>query len=356
MKTRYWLAAPVLCLAALAPVRAQDGKAKEWITKETQQAIDAGLAYLAEQQAADGSWGTGQLKGNVGITSLAARAFLAGGLKAGQGKYRANLTKAVEFILSQENKDVPGFLHNGQAGVHGPMYGHGYAVLFLAEVHGTITDRKLKERVKAALDRAVRLTLTAQNKEGGWRYQPRPADADLTVTAGQLQALWAAKAAGADVPDETLAKGVKYVLSCQDEKEGGFHYIRQVGLTGFARSAAAIVALHSGGVKKGDALKNGLDYLLKFRPDAANANKPELLHYYYGHYYAAQAMWTAGGTYAEKWYPAARTTLLKHPERQVLKDGAQCCWVDRQICTHYATAMALIVLQTPHNRVTNTKN
>jgi hypothetical protein len=354
--TRYWLAAPVLCLAVLGPAHAQDGeKEKKPITKETQQAIDAGLAYLAEQQAADGSWGTGPHQGNVAITSLAARAFLAGGHQLGKGKYGATLTRAVEFVLSQEQKDVAGFLHNPRAPIHGPMYGHGFGTLFLAEVHGTIADKKLKDRVKATLGRAVKVILDAQNKEGGWRYHPEPKDADLTVTACQLQALRAAQAAGVEVPKKTTDDGLKYVLDCQDAQDGGFRYMKFGGPTGFARSAAGVVALHSAGLVKDDAVKKGLDYLLKFRPDAKNAAKPEALHYYHGHYYANQAMWAAGGDYARKWYPAIRDALLKHPDREALKDGAQCRWNDPRICTHYATAMALIVLQTPNNLLTGAK-
>jgi hypothetical protein len=69
------------------------------------------------------------------------------------------------------------------------------------------------------------------------------------------------------------------------------------------------------------------------------------LHYFYGHYYAAQAMWTAGSPYWEEWYPAIRDELLKHPDRQE-KTG---CWMDQRICNDYGTAMACIILQIPNN-------
>ena len=52
-------------------------------------------------------------------------------------------------------------------------------------------------------------------------------------------------------------------------------------------------------------------------------------------------MWTAGGDYWKEWYPAIRKELLS---RQV-PDGS---WVD-QICPHYGTAMACIILQVPNN-------
>ena len=34
------------------------------------------------------------------------------------------------------------------------------------------------------------------------------------------------------------------------------------------------------------------------------------MHYFYGHYYAVQAMWTAGGRYWSAWYPAVRDELV----------------------------------------------
>jgi squalene cyclase len=71
-----WLLALVCSLSTMALAHGQEAKPlkepapKTWITKETQEAIDAGLAFLAKQQKADGSWGTRQYEGSVGITGL----------------------------------------------------------------------------------------------------------------------------------------------------------------------------------------------------------------------------------------------------------------------------------------------
>jgi hypothetical protein len=65
------------------------------------------------------------------------------------------------------------------------------------------------------------------------------------------------------------------------------------------------------------------------------------MYYFYGHYYAVQAMWTAGGDYWKKWFPGIRDEWV----RAQLQDGS---WVD-QISPHYATAMACIILQMPNN-------
>ena len=90
---------------------------------------------------------------------------------------------------------------------HGPMYGHGFATLFLGEVYGMTGDDDVKEK----LQKAVRLIQNTQNKEGGWRYQPVPYDADISVTITEIMALRAARDAGIKVEKEVVDKAIGYV-------------------------------------------------------------------------------------------------------------------------------------------------
>jgi hypothetical protein len=343
-----WCLFPALLCAAVLPLTAARADRplkdppKALITKEARQAADAGLAYLAKQQHEDGSWGTGAFKGNVGITGLAGLAFLTAGQQPGLGPIGDTLNSAVDYILSKESKDIRGFFPGGGP-THGPMYGHGYATLFLAEVHGALADKARKKRVKEALGRAVKLIVSAQNREGGWRYQPRPLEADVTLTACQLHALCAARDAGIEVPREALDRGRHYILSCQDLRgDGGFRYMRQGGPTGFARTAAAVSALNRAGMGNRDELEKGLKYLRSKKPNG----KPDVamqIHYYYGYYYAAQAFRQAAARDWPDWYAAIRDKLLR-PQGDRRDDGS---WNDKRICPHYCTAMAVLILQSP---------
>jgi hypothetical protein len=353
MRNSYWFPALMVCAAGLALGRAQEAPpARGLITKETRQAIDAGLAYLAREQAADGSWGTAAFKGNVGITGLAGLAFLANGQRPGRGPHGKALDKAVDYLLSQESKTIPGYFTAAKTPVHGPMYGHGYAVLFLAEVQGVLPDKDRKARVREALERAVKLILGSQNNEGGWRYHPKPLDADITVTACQLHALRAARDVGIGVPKAALDQGQSYVLSCQDlAGDGGFRYMRQAGPTGFARTAAAVSALNRTGLEKGKELEKGLGYLRSKKPGGGKADPALQMHYYYGYYYAAQALQRAGGKGWQDWYSALRADLLR-PKGDRQENGS---WDDRRLCAHYSTAMALLILQTPESRMPGRK-
>jgi hypothetical protein len=209
-----WLALTIAINAWATPPdkEAPDQKkaGSDLVTKGAQKAIDTGLAYLVEKQADDGSFGTGQYAGNVAVTGLAGLALLSS-KPAPDGAQGKAVTKAVRYILSNEDANVPGFFTSAKGAFHGPMYGHGFALLFLADAYATTTDKKLKADIKDALERGVKLTIACQNNEGGWRYQPRPQDADLSVTAGQVLALRAARDAGFDVQPATLAKAAAYI-------------------------------------------------------------------------------------------------------------------------------------------------
>src|SRR5262245_56307997 len=149
--------------------RIPDGSAsKGMITPKTDEAIQKGLAYLANHRGRDGSFGTGQYHGNVAITSLAGMAFMCAGHQPNRGLYGKAIVEALRFVMSKENA---GFLHNAAMPTHGPMYGHGFATLFLGEVYGMVHDRALRDELRDKLHRAVQLILSAQkeNLEHAWR-------------------------------------------------------------------------------------------------------------------------------------------------------------------------------------------
>ncbi len=170
--------------------RVPDGSAsKDMITQETQHAIDRGLQYLASHQASNGSFGDRQYAGNVAVTSLAALAFMAGGNQPGRGKYGKCVERAIEYVIGQESRDTPGFLYHKSGSTFGAMYGHGFGTLLLGEAYGMATKRDLQKRIRDTLERAVKLIESSQNVEGGWRYDPKPKSADVSVTICQIMAL-----------------------------------------------------------------------------------------------------------------------------------------------------------------------
>jgi hypothetical protein len=318
-----------------------DGSAaRGMMTSRTDRAIDMGLVYLSGRRHRDGSFGTNAYTGNIAVTSLGALAFMAAGHQPNRGAYGQIVTDALRFVLRHEI-DRTGYLHNPSGTTqHGPMYGHGFGTLFLAEVSGMVQDKALREEVHQALRRAVKLTLESQNGEGGWRYTPNSREADISVTICQIMALRAARNAGVDIPKSKVDKCVAYVKLCQDQRQGWFRYNLQGGLgpqQAFARTAAGVVALYSAGIYEGREVELGLNYLIANKPISFHPD----IHYFNGHYYAVQALYTAGGKRWEEWFPGIRDELID-------AQGSDGSWTD-SICKHYGTAMACLILQIPNN-------
>ncbi|MDP9172389.1 MAG: terpene cyclase/mutase family protein [Planctomycetota bacterium] len=303
------------------------------ITPDQEHAVALGLEYLAKHQSPDGSFGnSGGYGATVAITSLSGLAFMANGNLPGRGKYGDNVRKALEFVT--HNQQESGLFTTNAS--QGEMYSHGFSTLFVGEVYGMTGDDELKEN----LQRAVRLIERAQNSEGGWRYQPVPVDADISVTICQVMALRAARDAGIKVESGVIDKAIGYVRRCQNA-DGGFSYQAMGGESGFARTAAGTAALYYAGIFQDNAVSRGLDYLARFQPGVNQNNSEENGHFFYGQYYAVQAMFLAGGKYWSAWYPGIRDLLIARQN----KDSGE--W-DKEVVPEYCTAMALIILQMPN--------
>ena len=329
LRPDYWLPMP----AALGqPARLRRPVPANLMKRTTRQAIDRALAYLASRQNEDGSLGVGAYRRNVAVSGLTGMAFLANGSTPGRGRYGQHVSRCVQFVLSHAQES--GFINAGAMNTHGPMYGHGFATLLLAEVYGMSPDLQIRK----VLSKAVKLIISIQNEDGGWRYQPQRRDADISVTICQVMALRAARNAGLYVPNEVIDRCTDYVKRSQNA-DGGFMYMIAGGESAFPRSAAGVVALYSAGIYDSDEVQKGLAYLRK--------NVPEIdafgtaTHYFYGHYYAMQAMWHAGGDYWQQWYPRIHDELLANQQQ----NGS---WTD-MVCAEYATAMACLILQMPNN-------
>ncbi|MCH8829709.1 MAG: terpene cyclase/mutase family protein [Planctomycetes bacterium] len=333
-------AAPTVVLSA---DRDETSGAK-FVGQKTETAIASGLAYLAANQHDDGSFGSGDYR--VAVTALSGMAFLAAGYTPGRGKYGKVVSSALQYILSRVQSN--GYIRDGK---RRPMYGHGFATLFLAETYGMTGSKTVRRNLREKLKRAVVLIETTQkpfevnlNGEmktaGGWRYNPESKETDISVTVCQVMALRAARNCGIAVSKTIIDRSAVYVKFCQN-RDGGFRYqttLQSQSQSIFPRSAAALVALYSAGIYKGREIDAGLKYLKQFRP----GGKPrQETHYFYGHYYAVQAMWHAGGRYWKSWYPAIRDELLAEQK-------ANGRWKD-SISDAYGTAMACLILQTPMN-------
>lgn len=315
---------------------AEDGPMPGEITPELERAVAQGLEHLAGMQRDDGSYEGNSFGRSVAVTSLASLAFMADGHLPGRGGYGEHVERGLDFVLGSSTES--GLLASDQSS--GAMYGHGFAALFLGEVYGTTQgspDTSRARRLHEALVKAVRLIERTQNDEGGWRYNPVPFEADVSVTICQVMALRSARDAGLEVSKDVIDKAVDYVRRCQNA-DGGFRYQSVGGPSAWPRSAAGVATLFYAGVYEDNAIDRGLVYLIDTALPGTGRASPR--HYWYGAYYGVQAAYLAGGDAWRTWWPAARAEILDLQNA----DGS---WSDNSIGEAYATAMALIVLQTP---------
>jgi hypothetical protein len=298
----------------------------EMLDRRTEAAIKRGLDALKGTQAPDGSWGGKDDSNCTAYTALSMIAFMLNGhFPADKAPYGPTLKKALDFHLQDSKRAVRGYMGTN-------MYAHGLATLALSEAWGqTDRDDEIQESLKAA----VGVILRAQAPIGGWRYNPVPGGADVSVTAMQLVALSAARQAGILVPNQTIDRAVRYIHLCRDTASGGFYYTAGGGNPALARSAAATFSLMMCGRHESAEAIGGVRYL-----ESLPAEKfKNCDFFFYGHYYAALVMSMAGDDHFRAWYPKIRDALLA-------RQGATGDW-------HGAldTPIAIIILSIPYSYV-----
>ena len=307
---------------------------------ETTGAIIRGaIRFLASKQLPNGSWGMTDFERRhpVAMTAYTMMAFLAAGHLPGEGEEGKASRAGMQYLLDSAKPD--GTIGDRNLGQY--MYNHGVATIALAELYGQTHAADIKPK----LDRAIKLIISSQNTEGGWRYRPIAQDADISVTVLQVVGLRAAKNAGIEVPQETIERAVRYVKSCYDPGSGGFTYQPGNRAPGYARTAAAIYSLQVCGVYDDPLVLRGSEYLLK--------NFGQREWFTYGTFYAMPAQYMMGGETWKVWYPKMRSQLVRRAGRE----GDKAYWdgsIDmgnNGLGPIYATAVYAAVLAMPWNYV-----
>jgi hypothetical protein len=332
MRSRHLVVPMIVAAVACVAARGDTPDPEDRALVRVEAAVDRALEYLAERQEADGSWPQGvSRKPNTGIDALCLLAFMGRGHVPGRGPYEATVGRAIAGL--RRSADDKGLLVHPGGHSHGPMYEHALATLALIEASGWITDDDLRETCRKAVD----VIISSQNREGGWRYQPQPRDADLSVTVMQVVALRAAQNARLAVPEETLERAVRYVKRCS-RPEGGFSYQPGQGPKD-AQSAAGALCLQLLGRFDDPDVRRALEVLQSrgYRPDMDQ-------YFHYMNYYAMQAHFQAGEEAWSAWHPRVRERLLE----EQAADGSWPGWREERLngpAKCYSTAMGAITLE-----------
>lgn len=308
MKARIYMTIAALILMPIFRTAGGDTDREhlESISKKDKvnEAVDKALAYLASQQDTVSGTFKGD-KPNV-LTALSSMAFMAAGHLPGRSHYGDNLRRGIMHLV-RATKSHKGYL--GQEG-NARMYGHGICTLALCEAYGMMQEEEENRKIKAALDRAIRVIINAQspsgNNKGGWRYNPSPSDADLSVTAWQILALRAAQNCHLDVPEKTISDASDYIRRSFHPASKSFGY-QPGGGGSVAMRSAGIVCMNALGMnqdkKDKDIIKAAATLFLTLDPKSGG-------NFYYQTYYVATASNMAGKQYRDTLLPKVESALL----------------------------------------------
>ena len=133
------------------------------------------------------------------MTGLSLMSHLASGHTPDDGRFGANVRRALDYLIHQAPEDgYFGKLDNSR------MYGHGIVTLALAEAYGVEPQASNRALMRPILERAVADILKAHDipknpqDAGGWRYELTSNDSDISLSGWNILAL---RAAGSAPPD-----------------------------------------------------------------------------------------------------------------------------------------------------------
>jgi hypothetical protein len=300
------------------------------LPSDARDAIDRGLRYLARNQLRSGAWAAGEYQ--LPVSALCGTALLAGGSTPRSGPYAANVRRCAEYLLRNQLRSGL-FLQDGGYVDDRPMYGHGFALLFLAECYGMAGDFSTEKKLARSIERAIALVGQAQSRDGGWYYTAKGDDDEGSVTITQIQGLRAARNAGFQVDRRVIDRAIEYIRRSQDP-DGGVRYTVRYGRSSLALTSAGLSVLFGAGDYSSENVARALGYVRRNMETG-----PDTAHFHYTHFYLSQALHQCGGADWESYFPWIRAELV----RSRRSDGS---WPS-MYGEAYGTALSLLILELP---------
>lgn len=358
---------------------------EEWITQvggtiASEQAVAAGLDWLARHQAPDGHWGPDCLRDKpngqcepgqtcsgqggryeAGLTGLAVLAFQAGGnYHFNERPYSKNVARALDYLLARQGLDgeLVGTMSQPRTGAGRPaghfdrcyMYEHGIATFALCEACALAKASRqtpAPNMIEAAA-RAVKFIESQQHADGGWRYTGEAgAPSDTSVSGWSMLALKSAREAEIAIDEQTMPRLVDFFEREYEPLTGRTHY----WLSGFNTDALTGVGmlvdefvLHKLDTRR---IALGSAYLAEQAEDRWGPHKNAPADYYLW-YNCTLAMFLAGGEPWQRWNAVVRDRVVSLQEKgEACRRGSwppDDRWSDAG-GRIYATALAVLTLE-----------
>jgi hypothetical protein len=326
----------------------------------SESAVELGLKWLALHQSEDGRWtptGEGRrcpspdfceperggASADAGVTGLALLAFLGAGYGPDEGPHRETVARALGWLEASQH--ASGFFFDPATlpeGSQGEMYGHGIALLALAEARAMSGD----PRWGAPLERAVRATASAQTADGGWTYRPAGAGrrGELTLSVWQMLGLDTALRAGAPGGEAALARARRFLLA--SHTPGGAFTYTSASLPTAGSTAAGLFAACRLGLGDAVRLDRGLALLALQKKSDPDLGEPLDRHPLYAWYCRTQAAFQAQGRAWRDWNRKIRPFLVSTQRTAGHQAGSWTLLDYGMGGAVYSTALCVLTLET----------
>jgi hypothetical protein len=278
-------------------------------TPDSEEAVKAGLNWLARLQNPDGSWNlNGRFPNRGPDNAIAGTAF---GLLPflGDGKthkaakdnpYDKPIEKALYFLMRKQDRRTGNF--------GGDMYSHCLATIAMCEAYGLTHDQRLRPFAQGAVNYLV----MAQHTEGGWRYGPKQAG-DTSVTGWAVMALKSGRMGGLDVPEVCFRKAIRYLDNCCDQANEGYGYFGKGSSTRMSSVGLLCRQYLQAWGGQHPRMQKGVRMMLEPMPPPDPSQKPTDMYYYY---YATQVLHHFGGAKWKAWNEKMRDSLVRSQDKK----------------------------------------
>ncbi|MFP4055593.1 MAG: DnaJ domain-containing protein [Candidatus Brocadiia bacterium] len=301
-------------------------------TTASENAVEEGLLWLAENQLKTGGWQTDRPVSQwaaPGVTGLATLSFLgAGYTHRNASVHRQVVERALGYIKRMQDTEGCIAFSKGGRRIGRYMYCHAICALALAEAYAMTEDPTLKESAQRAIDFIVE----HQNSTGGWRYYADTMEADSSVSGWMVMALHSARIAGLEVPEAAMDRARKFFQAVTKEDTGLTLYMP--GGRGFTMALAAVGLLCNQylGIQGDHPYIQRAGKVINHYPpkwvdthdfailQTLPGEDPGANNYYYW-YYASLALHQRRGDAWDKWHPKMRSLLVQIQEKGGPREG-----------------------------------
>ena len=296
----------------------------------TEEAVERALRFMAASQSADGRWdasafgagtaddaadaierpNTGR-ESDTGISGLCLLAFMGAGNTPSSGPYREEVQRGFEWLISQQRDDgyLGGLGKQQGAELIAGAYCHAIATFALAESVAMQEVSDVDPRQRAAIEKALAYSYSAQLPDGGWRYIPRQdKGGDMSIFGWHLMALKSAGYAGVRIPENVTADAITFLNERSIGPSRGLAGYRVGSPPTATMTAEALFCRQMIGVSRDAASsREAVAFVLRATPTLVNEN-------FYYWYYGTLAMYQYGGEPWQQWNERLREILVSQQQ------------------------------------------